>query len=81
LHGFVAAGKADVAVQLSHLIRPVRGVARVPLPAEFALTVTFSAGVSASATKPAAAGKLIRFLSGPCAARDIEAADMRPVSY
>jgi hypothetical protein len=66
---------------LSHLIRPVRGVARVPLRAEFALTVTFSAGVSLSAAKPAAAAKLIRFLSGPGAARAIDAAGMRPVYY
>jgi len=73
----VAAGKADAAVQLSHLIRPVRGVALVPLPAEFALTVTFSAGASPSATKPAAAASLIRFLSGPNAAPVIEAAGMR----
>lgn len=61
----VAAGKADVAVQLSHLIRQVRGVDLVPLPAELELRVTFSVGVAAGTTEPASAAALIRFLSDP----------------
>jgi molybdate transport system substrate-binding protein len=74
----VAAGKADVAVQLSHLIRQVHGVELVSLPAEFEFKVTFSAGVAAATKDPASATKLIRFLSGPDAVSVIEAAGMRP---
>jgi len=73
----VAAGKADVAVQLSHLIRQVPGFELVPLPAEFELKVTFAAGIAAATKDPAPAAELVRFLSGPGAASVIAAAGMQ----
>ena len=73
----VVAGKADAAVQLSHLIRQVRSVDLVALPVELELKVTFAAGI-ASANRDAAAMALIRFLGGPKAVPVIEGAGMQP---
>lgn len=65
-------------MQLSHLIRQVRGVDFVPLPAELELKLTFSAGVASATTVAASATKLIRFLSGPYAMSVIKGAGRQP---
>jgi len=74
----VTTGRADAAVQLSYLLRQVRGVDLVPSPAEFELKVTFSAGVSSAAKDEAAAGRLVRFLSGASTVPVIKSIGMQP---
>ncbi|MGE0259834.1 MAG: substrate-binding domain-containing protein [Alphaproteobacteria bacterium] len=73
---FVAAGEAELAVQLAHEIRAVAGVDFVPMPSDFTRTITFSAGLSAAAGS--AANELLGFLSGPEAASIIAARFMQP---
>ena len=46
----VARGEADLAVQLAHEIHAVAGVDFVPMPPQFARTITFSAGLPAAFT-------------------------------
>jgi molybdate transport system substrate-binding protein len=75
---YVARGEADLAVQLAHEIHAVPGVDFVPMPAEFARTVTFSAGLPAAASREAT--ELIGFLSGQEAARIIAARGMQPAA-
>jgi len=72
----VARGEADLAVQLAHEIRAVAGVDFVPMPCEFARTITFSAGIPPAASEDARA--LIGFLSGQEAGSIIAAAGMQP---
>ncbi|HLI51813.1 MAG TPA: substrate-binding domain-containing protein [Thermomicrobiaceae bacterium] len=72
----VAAGKVEVAVQLSHLIRQVQDVQLVPLPAGLELEVTFAAGIASAAADPVAAASFIRFLTEPAAVSVIKAAGM-----
>ena len=77
----VARGEAEIAVsQTIDLIR-VAGADYVgPLPPELQNTTdfVFSAGVLASAKEPDAAKALIKFLSGPDAARVIKSKGMEP---
>jgi len=77
----VARGEAEIGVsQTIDLIR-VAGADYVgPLPPELQNTTdfVFSAGVLASAKEPDAAKALIKFLSGPDAARVIKAKGMEP---
>jgi molybdate transport system substrate-binding protein len=75
---WVARGKADLAVQLAHEIHAVAGVDFVPMPAEFARTITFSAGLPPAASR--AATELLGFLSGQEAARTIAARAMQPAA-
>ena len=78
--GLVTSGKAEAAVQLSHLLRAVDGLALVAVPPEFRGTVSFAAGMVAGTPDRAAAETLIDFLKGPVAARAIEASGMRRMS-
>jgi molybdate transport system substrate-binding protein len=75
---WVARGEADLAVQLAHEIYAVTGVDFVPMPREFARTITFSAGLPAAAS--GAATELIAFLSGQEAAAIVEARGMQPAA-
>ena len=74
----VARDEADLAVQLAHEIHAVAGVDFVPMPPEFARTITFSAGIRPAASE--AARELIGFLSGQEAAPIIAAAGMQPAA-
>jgi molybdate transport system substrate-binding protein len=74
----VARDEADLAVQLAHEIHAVAGVDFVPMPPEFARTITFSAGIWPAAS--VAARELIGFLSGQEAAPIIAAAGMQPAA-
>jgi molybdate transport system substrate-binding protein len=71
----VARDEADLAVQLAHEIHAVAGVDFVPLPPEFARTITFSAGLPPAASEDA--GELIGFLSGQEAATIIAVRGMQ----
>jgi molybdate transport system substrate-binding protein len=73
----VTSGEAQAAVQLSHLLSGVDGLAVVSVPAEFRGTVIFAAGVVAGTPDQAAAISLMKFLRGPVAAQAIEASGMR----
>jgi molybdate transport system substrate-binding protein len=74
----VARGEADLAIQLAHEIHAVAGVDFVPMPPEFARTITFSAGVPPGASD--AARSLIGFLSGQEAASIIATVGMQPAA-
>jgi molybdate transport system substrate-binding protein len=75
---YVARGEADLAVQLAHEIHAVAGVDFVPMPQEFARTITFSAGLSPAASRGAT--DLLGFLSGHDAARIVTARGMQPAA-
>jgi molybdate transport system substrate-binding protein len=74
----VSRGEADLAVQLAHEIHAVAGVDFVPMPSEFARTITFSVGLPAAASR--AAVELRGFLSGQDAAAIIAARGMQPAA-
>jgi molybdate transport system substrate-binding protein len=74
----VVRGEADLAVQLAHEIHAVAGVDFVPMPREFARTITFSAGLPATASR--AATELHGFLSGQEMAMIIKARGMQPAA-
>ena len=62
----VAAGEADMAVQLITELMSVRGVQLVgPLPAEAQNYIVLTAGVGAQAKEPALARELLNFLTAP----------------
>jgi molybdate transport system substrate-binding protein len=75
---WVARGEADLAVQLAHEIHAVAGVDFVPMPRDFARTITFSAGLPAAASRGAT--ELIGFLSGQEGAAIITAKGMQPAA-
>jgi molybdate transport system substrate-binding protein len=72
---WVARGEADLALQLAHEIHAVIGVDFVPMPPEFARTITFSAALPLAASR--AATELLGFLSGQEAAVIIAAGGMQ----
>jgi molybdate transport system substrate-binding protein len=69
---FVARGEADMAVQLTHEIRAVPGIAFIPLPKEFQRTFVFSGALGTGSNEPAAK-RMLDFLAGPEAASVIRA--------
>jgi molybdate transport system substrate-binding protein len=77
--GLVTAGRAQAAVQLSHLLRGVDGIELVPVPFDFRGTVTFTAGVVAGSANQDAAAALIRYLHGSVGTQAIEASGMRRI--
>jgi len=76
---YVTSGRAQAAVQLSHLLHGIAAIEMVPVPSEFRGTVTFTAGVVAGSVNQDAAAALIRYLHGPVAAQAIEASGMRRI--
>jgi molybdate transport system substrate-binding protein len=75
----VAKGKAEIGMVVITQILTTRGVELVgPLPPEIQSYVTFAAGVSARSAAPAAARRLIEYLTGPTAVRVIRSQGMDP---
>jgi len=77
-NGAVADGKADFGITLVSEILPVKSIELLgPFPDAFQGYVRFFAAVSANPKNPEAAGKLIKFLSGPDALASIKARGMQ----
>jgi molybdate transport system substrate-binding protein len=74
----INSGRAEAAVQLAYLLRPVAGIELVPVPKEFQVTVTFAAGVATASNQATAARAFVHFLAGRSAAPTIESAGMHP---
>jgi molybdate transport system substrate-binding protein len=75
----VAAGDAEMVVQLITELLPVRGIELVgPLPAEVQNYIVLTAGVGAQAKEPALAKDFLQFLTGPAAAPVIKAKGLEP---
>jgi molybdate transport system substrate-binding protein len=78
---FVAAGEADIAVQLSNEIRIVPGITFIPFPTEFGRTFVFSAALGTNAKEANAARTILQFLAGPETATVVAAKGMdRPTA-
>jgi molybdate transport system substrate-binding protein len=78
---FVAAGEADIAVQLSNEIRMVPGITFIPFPTEFGRTFVFSAALGTNAKEANAARTILQFLAGPETATVVAAKGMdRPTT-
>jgi molybdate transport system substrate-binding protein len=73
---FVAKGEVEIAIQLSNEIRIVPGIEFIPLPAEFARTFVFSAGLGSKTREIDASKAVLQFLSGPEAITVIRAKGM-----
>jgi molybdate transport system substrate-binding protein len=75
----VVSGEADLAVQnISELIL-VPGIEIAgPLPPQIQLYIVLSAGISKAAANPAAAARLIKFLSSPAVAPALREAGLEP---
>jgi molybdate transport system substrate-binding protein len=77
----VARGEADIVVHQISEILPVKGVTMIgPLPAAIQLVTTYSAGLSASTSQPAAAQAFLAYLTSPAAAVVLKNAGMEPAS-
>lgn len=77
----VADGEAEIGIHQISEILPVKGAVLVgPLPAEIQNFTVYSAGVGTAAKDRAAAGDLVKFLSGPHALPIIKAKGMEPAS-
>jgi len=77
----VAAGEAQLGVQLITELMPVIGIQIVgPLPAQVQSYVVLTAGVGTQARDPAAAEAFLRFLSAPAAAPVIREKGLEPGS-
>ncbi len=77
----IASGEAELGVHQISEIVPVKGVTLVgPLPKEIQNTTVYAAGVSASAKDKEAAQELVKYLSGPDAARVLKSKGMDQVS-
>ena len=75
----VAKGEAELGVQLTNELLPVRGVEIVgPLPPEVQSYVTLTAAVGSHAKQPAIAEEFIRFLTAPAALPVIRAKGLEP---
>lgn len=75
----VATGEAELAVQQISELMTVSGIELLgPVPPELQSYTTFTAAVSTSAKKPAAARVLIKFLTAPDALPAIKAKGMEP---
>lgn len=74
-----ASGEAEIVVQMMSELVPIAGAEVVgPLPPGLQRTTVFSAGIGASAAAPAAAQRLILFLSSPAAAPELREAGLEP---
>jgi molybdate transport system substrate-binding protein len=74
-----ASGEVEIAVQMISELMPVAGAEVVgPLPPGLQSLTVFSAGVSAGAANPAAAKRLILFLSSPAATPVLREAGLEP---
>jgi molybdate transport system substrate-binding protein len=77
----IAKGEAEFGMVVVTQILTTRGVDLVgQLPPEVQSYVTFAAGVSARSAAPAAARRLIEYLTGPTAVRVIRSQGMEPES-
>jgi molybdate transport system substrate-binding protein len=77
----VAKGEVELGIVVITQILTTPGVELVgPLPAEIQSYVSFAAGINTNSAEPNAARDLIRFLSGPIAARVIKAQGMEPAA-
>jgi molybdate transport system substrate-binding protein len=75
----VARGEVELGMVVITQILTTPGVELVgPLPPEIQSYVTFTAGISANSKAPEAAGRLIKFLTGPIAIPVIKAQGMEP---
>jgi molybdate transport system substrate-binding protein len=75
----VAKGEAELGVAQASEIVPVAGAQLVgPLPGEFASMTVFTAGIGAVSQSPDPANELIKFLTGPEAARRFKAKGFEP---
>ena len=76
----VARGEAEIGFQQISELLPVPGIDLVgPLPADIQQITFFAAGLQASATDPAAAQALVKFITAPAAAAVIRKSGMDPV--
>ena len=76
----VARGEAEIGFQQISELLPVPGIDLVgPLPADIQQITIFAAGLQASATEPAAAQALVKFITAPAAAAVIRKSGMDPV--
>lgn len=76
----VAKGDVELGLVVTTQILTTKGVELVgPLPAAIQSYVTFTAAISSTAAAADAARQLIRFLTGPAAARVIRAQGMEPL--
>jgi len=77
----VAAGDAEIGVQMESELRGTPGADYIgPLPGELQMYTVFSAGLFEGARQADAAKTLIRFLSGPEAARAFAQGGMEPAT-
>jgi molybdate transport system substrate-binding protein len=77
----VVDGEAEIGIHQISEILAVKGAVLVgPLPAAIQNFTVYSAGVAAVATNPAAAGALVKFLSGPHAVPIIKSKGMDPAN-
>jgi len=77
----VAAGEAEMAVQLITELLATRGIELVgPLPAEVQNYIVLTAGVGTQAKEPALAKDFLQFLTGPAAAPVIKSKGLEPGS-
>ena len=75
----IVSGEAELGLHQISEIVPVKGVTLVgPLPKEIQNTTTYAAGISATAKDKSAADELIKYLSGPDAARVLKSKGMDP---
>jgi molybdate transport system substrate-binding protein len=76
----VAKGEVELGMVVITQILTTPGVELVgPLPPEIQSYITFTAGISANSKAPEAAGRLIKFLTGPAATPVIKAQGMEPL--
>lgn len=76
---FVARGEAEIGFQQVSELLPIAGIDFLgPLPADVQEITVFSGGLHASASAPAAAQALLKFLSAPAAAPVIRKKGMEP---
>ncbi len=76
----VANGGAELLLTLVSEILPAPGVELVgPIPAEYQSYVSFAAGVGAKSGDAAAAGAIVKLLSGPAVAPVLKSKGMEPV--
>jgi molybdate transport system substrate-binding protein len=75
----IVSGEAELGLHQISEIVPVKGAVLVgPLPKEIQNTTTYAAGISATAKDKSAADELIKYLSGPDAARVLKSKGMDP---
>ena len=77
----VARGEVEIGFQQVSEILSIEGAAYAgPIPEEYQLVTTFSAGVTAEALNPSGGQRLIDFLASPVAAPTIAASGLQPLA-